>query len=428
MLVLYVLMALIVSANSRSLTYTQSTFSGTVPSKWDLWASGVTHLRGANIWQALVIPELDGSDFKGADHVGPPYIQEDFDHLAAMGANYVNISHPGLFTEAPPYILDEKVQGNLDQLLAMIEKANMFAVIAFRTGPGRSECGFWCDETEPAYFDYFNDIIWQDQGAQDAWATMWSYTAERYRNNPIVVGYDLMVEPNANVVGSDAINKPLGIWEPDEFYESYRGTLFDWNQLYPSITNAIREVDQETPILIGGMSFSAVEWLSYLQPTGDDRTVYTVHQYAPFEYTHQLPIETGLSYPGQFDIDGDGVVERFNQTWLEELLSTVKEFMTTHGAPVAANEFGINRWVPGGAAYMNDLMELFEQQGVNHALWLWQTSWPPFVEEVHDMNFRFGLDPNNRTDVGSSALINVITQYWNRNTVRPSNVLWAMDQ
>ncbi|GAF78152.1 unnamed protein product, partial [marine sediment metagenome] len=84
--------------------------------KWELWVNG-THLRGANIYQRRVYPELDGPTFMGPYPVGPPYTQEDFNRLAALGANYVNISHPGLFTETPPYTLDKSIQDNLDNLL-----------------------------------------------------------------------------------------------------------------------------------------------------------------------------------------------------------------------------------------------------------------------------------------------------------------------
>ncbi|MFQ6014086.1 MAG: glycoside hydrolase family 5 protein [Anaerolineae bacterium] len=386
--------------------------------KWDLWVDG-PHLRGANIYQRRVYPELDGPDFMGPDPVGPPYTQEDFDRLAALGANYVNISHPGLFTETPPYTLDQEIQDNLDNLLDMIAKADMFAVISFRTGPGRAEFSVCCLGDD--WFDesYLDDSVWQDQAAQGAWVAMWRYTAERYRDNPIVVGYDLMVEPNSNEVGSDALN-PLDIWDPEEFYSTYGGTLYDWNQLYPRITAVIRQVDAETPILIGGMGYSAVEWLPYLQPMGDPRAVYTVHQYEPFVYTHQEPplINT---YPGVFDTDWDGDDDQFNRAWLEDLLSTVDTFAATHGVPVAVNEYGLMRWQPGAADFMDDQMDLFEQRGMNYALWEWQTSWEPFAEEVHAFNFRLGPDPDNRADVASSDLIEVIAQYWRRNKVRPSN-------
>jgi hypothetical protein len=72
-----------------------------------------------------------------------------------------------------------------------------------------------------------------------------------------VIGYDLMVEPNGNDVGSDVINDRLGIFDPAEFYATYGGSSYDWNALYPSITSAIRtgpDADTTTPILIGAMS------------------------------------------------------------------------------------------------------------------------------------------------------------------------------
>ncbi len=384
--------------------------------KWALWIGG-THLRGANIYQRRVYPELDGAEFMGSGSVGPPYTQEDLDQLAALGTNYVNVSHPGLFTETPPYTLDPDIQDNLDNLLTMIAKADMFAVISFRAGPGRSEFTFFWDEMGD-WFDasYLNDSVWQDQAAQDAWGEMWRYTAGRYRDNPIVVGYDLMVEPNSNEVGSHALDDPLDIWDPEEFYAQYGGTLYDWNQLYPRITAAIRQVDTETPILIGGMGYSGVAWLPYLQPTGDPRTVYTVHQYEPVNYTHQEPPPTNAYPDGQFD-----------KTWLDNLLSTIGTFTATYGVPVAVNEFGVVRWEPGADDFMDNQMNLFEQRGMNHALWVWDPAWESWAEEVDAFNFRHGPDPNNHTDVESSDLMDVIVAHWGRNTARPSGVWIARE-
>jgi len=386
-----------------------------VVDKWALWTGG-THLRGANIWQRVVVPDLDGPEFLGSSHVGPPYTQADFDRLAALGANYVNISGPGLFTEKPPYVLDEKVQAHLDNLLDMIAQADMFAVITFRTGPGRSDFTFYRDGAG----DWFDESlliesVWEEQEAQDAWVEMWRYTAGRYRDNPIVVGYDLMCEPNS----AGAL---LEIWEPDEFYPAYAGTLYDWNQLYLRITAAIREVDPHTPILAGGMGWSAVRWLPYLEPTGDPRTVYMVHQYEPQEqYTHQEP-PAEHTYPGEFDLDWDGVPDLFNRHWLDEYLAYVDAFQHEHGAPVAVNEFGVVRWVDGGAAFMDDEMDLFEGRGMNYALWSWDPAWKPWTEQVDAFNFRHGPDPDHHADVESSDLIDVIVEYWERNTIRPSSL------
>ncbi len=381
--------------------------------KWALWVNG-PHLRGANIWQAIVVPELDGLEFKGPGPVGPPFSQEDFDRLAALGANYVSISGPGLFTETPPYTVDPGVQAHLDNLLAMIANADMFATIGFRTGPGRSEFSLCCGG-DPYFDGYFNDSVWEDQAAQDAWVEMWRYTAARYRDNPVVAGYKLMVEPNAAGV-------LLDLYDADEFYADYAGTLYDWNQLYPRIVAGIREVDANTPILVGGMNWSRVAWLPYLQPTADPRTVYVVHQYEPQDqYTHQEPGAEN-PYPGVFDTDDDGEDDQFDRAWLDNLFSTVDRFAATHGVPLAVDEYGINRWVPGAAQFMDDQMALFEQRGMNYALWEWQTSWEPFAQDVHDMDFRLGPDPDNHTDATPNDLMDVILEYWGHNTVRPSSL------
>jgi hypothetical protein len=389
--------------------------------KWALWQDG-THLRGANIHQRRSYNDADG-DLADVSPIIPVYAQGDFDKMAALGANYVNISHPGLYTETPPYQVDPVIQANLDNLLAMIANANMYAVISFRTGPGRNEFIF-LEEEGDFWLGYSKDIntIWPDpndasmfdeqqaQAAQDAWVQMWQYTADRYRSNPMVVGYDLMVEPNSNVL--------LNIWDPAQFYQTQAGTLYDWNQLYPEITTAIRQVDADTPILIGAMSYSSIVWLPFLVPTGDPHTVYTVHQYEPFNYTHQDPPLT-LVYPSTFDADGDGNDDTVNQAWLDNWLSPIDDFKSTHNVPVAVNEYGLKRWQPGGGQFMANLMALFEQRGMNHAWWLWSPADPLFVEYTHEFNPLLGPDPTNRDEVAASPLLQAIRQNWALNSASP---------
>ena len=394
--------------------------------KWSLW-SGQTQLRGANIYQRRVYPELDGDEFMGDGDFGPPFTQDDFDHLAELGANYVNISHPGLFSETFPYELDVSAQENLDSLLAMAKAADLFVVITFRTGPGRSE--FWAfygedtgNDPENGWFapSYYNNRMWNDVDAQDAWVAMWRYTANRYKEDQNVVGYDLMCEPNSNDVGSLPDGEALDIWNPDEFYQLYEGTLYDWNQLYPRIVSAIRDVDLETPIVVGGMSYSEMAWLPYMVQVDDAKVVYAVHQYDPFEFTHQ---EGALvnTYPGEFDTDYDGNVDVFDRDWIDNLFGTVDDFKQLHHVPVGVNEYGSIRWEPGASEYLDDEMDLMEQRDLNYAIWDWEPSWEPWASEVHDFNFRFGTNPNNLEDTTDNALLDVIKSYWQRNSIFPSD-------
>jgi len=180
------------------------------------------------------------------------------------------------------------------------------------------------------------------------------------------------------------------------------------------------------PILVGGMAYSAVAWLPVGQPTADTRTVYTVHQYEPFRYTHQGWDNLRFTYPGAFDTDWDGIDDEFHRAWLDDLLCTLDAFAAAHGVPLAVNEFGVMRWEPGAAEFMDDQMDLFEQRGMNYALWLWELSWTEDAEEVDAFNFRHGPAPHNHSDVASSDLIDVIVEHWARNTIRPSSMPAAM--
>ncbi|MEW6092998.1 MAG: cellulase family glycosylhydrolase [Chloroflexota bacterium] len=389
--------------------------SESVVDKWSLWSNG-TQLRGANIYQRRVFPEFDGTEFLGPGPFGPPYTQDDFDRLAALGANYVNISTAGLFTVEPPYVADEEAVASLDGLLEMAAAADLFGVITFRTGPGRSEFaiiggGDWLPD------GYIIETVWTDEAARSAWAEMWRYTAERYRDYPIVIGYDLMCEPNSNA--------SLDIWDPETFYAQYAGTGYDWNAWYPDLVSAIRQVDGDTPILVGGNSYSDVEWLSYLQPVDDPHVVYTFHQYSPHEYTHQEPPDLTRAYPGYFDTNYDGDPETFDRAWLENLLAIAADFQSTHQVGLAVNEYGLERWEPGGADYVSDEMALFEQYGWNYAAWQWQPAWPPLAEGDNSFNFRFGPDPADLTEVPND-LLDAYAEAWRRNTVRPSNLVTAI--
>ncbi len=393
----------------------ESSSATVVKHKIDLWTGDAPMLRGVNIWQALVIPEVDG-DSKGSGRVGPPFAQEDFDLLASLGANYVVISTPGLFTENPPYQVDEEVQRNLDAMLEMIANADMFATIAFRTGPGKAEWSLCCSDIS-YYDDYFNDIVWSDANAQAAWVEMWQYTAERYRDNPTVVGYKLMVEPNAADILYDSDS-------PKEFFRSYGGTLADWVTFYPQIVSAIRAVDTETPILVGADGYSSVAWLPYLTPVDAENVVYVVHQYMPYAtYTHQSKYGKN-GYPDTFDVDEDGETEQFDKNYLSTLLQPVRQYVKKYNVPIAIDEFGVKRWTPGAADYLYDLLDLFESGGWNYAIWEWSSSYEPFGLEVDDFNYKLGTDPVNKTVLLDNPILNVLRAYWSLNTIRPSNAPW----
>lgn len=375
-----------------------------IKGKMDLWREPAC-LRGANLWQKLVDARDDGNAI-GPGPVGPPHTQDNFQRLAEWGANYVNLSHPGIFTENPPYKLDERVAKHLDSLIAAAEKANLFVVVSFRTGPGRNEQAL---SGEPRQSDH---PVWQTKAAQDAWVAMWKAAARRYRNKPAVVGFDLMVEPNAN----GAIFK---LYEPEPFFAKYGDTLYNWNPLAQRIGKAIRTLDPETPILVGAMNWSSVSWLSTLPKFTFGNVVYLAHHYEPFVYTHQQA-PFSRTYPGTFDANYDGVNDRVDKTFVKKLLQPLVDFRDSRKAVVAVNEFGLSRWQPGADRYLKEMYEIFEEWGISTALWEWQSDFEGV--DWDDFNFRKGADPKNHAELAGSPLEQRIREAWSRNQVRPRSV------
>jgi hypothetical protein len=127
------------------------------------------------------------------------------------------------------------------------------------------------------------------------------------------------------------------------------------------------------------------------------------------------------SYPGKFDLDWDGMPDKFDRDWLVHYLDAVNDFRKERGAIVAVNEYGIVRWVPGAAEYLDDQMALFEEMGINYAIWMWDPAWIPWTDEVNAMNYRFGVDPKIRSDQMPNPLMDVLQKYWENNNIHPSD-------
>jgi hypothetical protein len=348
--------------------------------KFDLWPLGKALLRGANVFMGR-FPQGAASGFGDGD-----FSQADIDDLARAGANFLIVSHAGLYTEQPPYTLDAAARDNLDMVLRMAAKAHLYAVIAFRSGPGRNENALTGRNATVL------ETIWTDPMAQAGWVEMMRYTASRYKDNPIVIGYDPLVEPNDYV--------RHGSPDPASFYAQYGGTIEDYNRLAARVTTAVREVDTMTPILLEPDGYGSVPFLPYLVVTGDARSVYTVHDYTPFEYTHQLT--AGASYPGPYDLMNNGQLVVIDRARLDQFLQTVRTFSSNNHVPVAFTEFGSYRTAPNVAAYLQDRIGLQDAIG-NWAAWTWQPA-----------GF---LDPFNMHD--PSAAHDVLRTAWSGNCTGP---------
>ncbi len=295
--------------------------------KWQLWASGKTMLRGANIYQQ--------------EAYGDPWCSKvessDLKALRDAGANYVNFSVPGVFHVEPPYELNPLFVTELQRIVGLAKLNQLKVVIAFRTGPGRGEG----DITESGNR---RRNLFFDPEAQQHFIAMWKHVARIMKTEDHVVGYDLLIEPT---------------WKK---FDSVKEAEFrdQWRSLARRTIAVIRSVDVNTPVLVELDDWAAPDALGNWTPLyrrGREqrwKIVYAVHQYTPYEYTHKRE---------PFDPD------------LKELKATferIAEFRKTYHVPLAVNEFGVKSSRPDAGQFLESQFQLLEQHGINHAIWIWE--------------------------------------------------------
>lgn len=395
---------------SAPLPTSTPTCPATIGSKWDLWGAGAACLRGVNTWQKT-------AGEPGRAEVTYSYGYEDFAELKRLRANYVNLSFPGTYSvrkKGGRYVPEPKVLKELTDTVDRLNCANLFAVVSFRTGPGRSESVFGGEKGEKVVTD-----VWESDAARLAWVRMWLEVSAALRDKHNVVGYDLMVEP---VVGPEKSEK--NVKRNARRYET-------WYALAGDIARAIRNAGDATPILVGGANASTACSLQCLPALDLPNIVYTVHQYQPYRYTHQVLVRNGKDVAQNSTYDCCSLVgtsptpipvptpedDRAN---LERYYTLINGYRQAHpGSAVAVNEFGIFRWAPDAEKHLGHEMEFLERLGANHAIWLWE----PVTRCVgyDEFNFRHGQNFAEHKRA-PSLLADVITANWARNTAFPDNV------
>jgi hypothetical protein len=295
-------------------------------------------------------------------------VQRDFDDLKNAGANYVNFSVPG------PYDVDGTSNApnwtQLKQLVDFATKANLKIVIGFRTAPGRNEDDFIFPPPDPPPIRKLLDDG-PDSQSSDQFRDMWKEVAHRLKNEPAVVGFDLLVEPHP------PIPKPGDPSNDFAFRQSQK-----WPRLAKKAIDAIRSENAKIPILVEPDIWGGALYLNKTEPLGpekqvlpwvmpdDDRLVCAIHQYNPSEYSESGKIP--------FDIDLVGLKDAFIEicAWRSR----------NPKYPACVNEFGVMQCLPYAELYLRKEFLLLKAQNLNHAVWLWQASDPSVIN--HDFDIR----------------------------------------
>ena len=222
---------------------------------------------------------------------------------------------------------------------------------------------WWLRNLQPAVVNaYQNFFQYSDYKVlQDHYILAWEKVVNRFKDNPYVIGYDLMNEPH----GGDLEKTMFGEFEKEQLYPFYNRLI-----------KAIRAVDNEKWIFFEPRSFGVNFGLdSYLPKIEDARIGTPRMQYAP--HCYPLFMEENLYTSG-----------RKNQ--LLEWEQRRKKELEKQNMGMHIGEFGFHPDWPGMEMFFKDFFEMAERNMCNWTYWSSDPGgwgpWNPDLTESHIMN------------------------------------------
>ena len=183
--------------------------------------------------------------------------RDDLHFIRQQGANTVRLPfNYRLFTnEDYMGLADNTDEGFriIDQLVEWCRAEGLYLILDMHDCPG-GQTGDNIDD------GYGYPWLFESEASQQLFCDIWQRIARHYRNEPVILGYELMNEPIAHYFANkDSLNLLL---EP----------------LYKRATQAIRKADKNHIILLGGARWNS-DFFMFTDWTFDDKIMYTCHRY-----------------------------------------------------------------------------------------------------------------------------------------------------
>lgn len=178
--------------------------------------------------------------------------EEDVRQIAAEGFNSLRLPINARYLtgrDDSSAILESRI-ARIDSLLRWCRAHQVYVILDLHGAPG-GQTGTNIDDSE---FD--RPDLFRIRENQDRTVEIWRTLAERYKDEYIIAGYDLL-------------NEPLPEW-----FSEYNGKVLP---LYRRITEAIRSVDSRHLIILEGVHW-ATDWSIFQEPF-DENVMLQFHKY-----------------------------------------------------------------------------------------------------------------------------------------------------
>lgn len=229
---------------------------------------------------------------------------------------------------------------------------------------------WWLRNLQPAVINAYQNFFQYSKykELQDHYVMAWQKVVQRFKDNPYVIGYDLMNEPH----GGDLVKTMFGEFEKKQLAPFYNRLI-----------KGIREVDQDKWIFFEPRSFGVNFGLeSYLPKIDDQRNGQPRIQYAP----HCYPL-----FMEQSKYDGNSKKQLLE--WEKRRNVELKKQNTG----MHIGEFGFDPYWPGMDIFFKDFFEMADRNMYNWTYWSSDPGgwgpWNPDLTESPIMNHLIRVYP-----------------------------------
>ena len=206
------------------------------------------------------------------------------------------------------FVSDERLEGPgyelLDRVVGWCRREGIYVILDMHAAPG-GQTGDNIDDS----FGY--PFLFESSKSQELTVNLWRKIAARYRDQPAVIGYDLLNEPIAHYFDTALLNPRL---EP----------------LYRKIVAGIREVDRNHIIFLGGAQWDTN--FKVFGPPFDRKLAYTFHKY--WMTVNQDAIQEYLSFRDKYNVP----------IWMSESGENTDEWIDSFRRLLEAHDIGWCFW------------------------------------------------------------------------------------
>lgn len=181
---------------------------------------------------------------------------DDICFIKQTGSNTVRLPfHYKLFTNEDYMGLTENQDGfsRIDSLVKWCKQENLYLILDMHDAPG-GQTGDNIDDS------YGYPWLFESHKSQQLYCDIWKQIAEKYKDEPTILGYELFNEPIAH------------------YFENKEELNSKLEDVYKKGVKAIREVDNNHIILLGGAQWNG-NFKPFKDATFDNKIMYTCHRY-----------------------------------------------------------------------------------------------------------------------------------------------------